>query len=65
MTFRSLKGRKTAEMGKERGTVYPCQTTMGLAVPFVLKNSKDVPENIVVKRFEETKATAYGLKKAA
>lgn len=35
------------------------------AVPIVLKSAKDVPDNIVVKRFEKTKVTAYGLKKAA
>jgi len=35
------------------------------AVPFVPKNLKDVPENIISKRFEETKVTAYRIKKAA
>jgi hypothetical protein len=35
------------------------------AVPFVLKSAKDVPDNIITKRLEATKVTAYGLKKAA
>jgi hypothetical protein len=34
------------------------------AVPLVLKTSKDVPENIMIKRFEETKVTTYRIKKA-
>jgi transposase InsO family protein len=47
------------------GSATPAMTFRDKAVPFVLKSAKDVPENIVVKRFEETKVTAYGLKKAA
>ena len=35
------------------------------AVPFVLKNSKDLPANLEIKRFKETKTTAYRVKKAA
>jgi len=46
-------------------SVTPTKVFRDKAVPIVLKNTKDVPENILVKRFEETKVTAYGLKKAA
>jgi len=35
------------------------------AVPFVLKNAKDVPTDLETKRFKETKATAYKIRKAA
>ncbi len=47
------------------GSATPATVFRDRAVPFVLKNAKDVPENIITKRFEETKVTAYGLKKAA
>jgi hypothetical protein len=33
--------------------------------PFVSKNSKDFPAHIEIKRFRETKTTAYRNKKAA
>jgi hypothetical protein len=33
-------------------------------VPLVLKTAKDVPEIIMIKHFEETKETAYRIKKA-
>ena len=47
------------------GSATPATVFQNKAVPIVLKNAKDVPENIITKRFEETKVTAYGLKKAA
>ena len=47
------------------GSATPASVFRNRAVPFVLKNAKDVPENIIIKCFEETKVTAYGLKKAA
>jgi putative transposase len=47
------------------GSATPATVFRDRAVPFVLKKAKDVPENIITKRFEETKVTAYRLKKAA
>lgn len=47
------------------GSTTPASVFRDRAVPFVLKNAKGVPENIMTKHFEETKVTAYGLKKAA
>jgi len=47
------------------GSATPADAFQNRAVPFVLKYAKDVPENIITKRFEETKVTAYRLKKAA
>ena len=47
------------------GSATPAAVFRDRAVPFVLKSAKDVPENIITKRFKETKVTAYGLKKAA
>ena len=47
------------------GSATPATVFQDKAVPIVLKNAKDVPGNIITKRFEETKVTAYGLKKAA
>jgi hypothetical protein len=47
------------------GSACPAAVFRDKAVPFVLKNAKDVPEIIITKRFEETKVTAYGLKKVA
>jgi len=47
------------------GSATPAAVFRDKAVPIVLKNAQDVPEIIITKRFEETKVTAYGLKKAA
>jgi len=47
------------------GSATPATVFRDKAVPIVLKNAKDVPEIIITKRFEETKVTAYDLKKAA
>jgi len=47
------------------GAATPAAVFRDKAVPIILKTAKDVPENIITKRFEETRVTAYGLKKAA
>jgi len=47
------------------GSATPATVFRDKAVPFVLKNAKNVPENIMTKRFEETKVTAFRIRKAA
>ena len=47
------------------GSATPAKAFQNKAVPFVPKNAKHVPDKIVIRRFEETKVTAYGLKKTA
>ncbi len=46
------------------GSATPVMAFRDKAVQLITKSAKDVPDNIVVKRFEKTKVTAYGLKKA-
>jgi hypothetical protein len=43
----------------------PAMAFQNKSVPLVSKIAKDVPKNIMIKRFEETKVTAYRLKNAA
>jgi hypothetical protein len=45
------------------GSATPTLAYLNKAVPLVPKTAKDVPENIMIKRFEETKVTAYRIKK--
>ena len=47
------------------GSATPASVFRDKAVPFVLKNSKDLPADLEIKRFLETKTMAYRLKKAA
>ena len=47
------------------GSATPTLAFQNKAVPFVPKTAKNVPGNLVVKRFKETKVTAYRMRKAA
>ena len=47
------------------GSATPAMAFQNKVVPFISKNAKNVPDNLVVKRFEETKVTAFRIKKAA
>lgn len=47
------------------GSATPAEVYLHKAVPFIPKNAKHVTENIEIKRFNETKMTAYRLKEAA
>ena len=47
------------------GSATPAMAFQNKVVPFIPKNAKNVPDNLVVKRFEETKVTAFRIKKAA
>jgi putative transposase len=47
------------------GSATPAMAFKNKAVPFILKNAKDIPANLEIKRFEEAKVTAYRIKKAA
>ena len=47
------------------GSATPATAFQKKAVPIVLKSAKNVPGNMVIKRFEETKVTAYRMKEAA
>ncbi len=47
------------------GSATPAVAFRDKTVPFITKIAKDIPEKMMVKRFEETKVTAYALKKAA
>ncbi len=47
------------------GSATPAEVFRDKAVPFVLKNAKDVPTDMETKRFQETKVTGYRIRKAA
>ena len=47
------------------GSATPGQTFQNKSVPFVMKNMKEIPADMEIKRFKETKVTAYRIKKAA
>ena len=43
----------------------PAEAFQNRAVPIVLKSSKDIPADLEIKRFSETRVTGYRIKKAA
>ena len=47
------------------GSATPDRVFHNKSVPLVWKNSKDIPADLEIKRFVETKVTGYRLKKAA
>ncbi len=47
------------------GTATPGKAFRYKAAPIVLKTAKAIPTNLEIKRFQETKVTAYRLNKAA
>jgi putative transposase len=47
------------------GSATPEMAFQNKSVPLIQKTAKDVPENIMIKHFSETKVTAYSSKKAA
>jgi hypothetical protein len=47
------------------GSATPAFAYQNKAVPLVLKNAKDVPADLEIKRFKETKKTGYRIKKAS
>jgi transposase InsO family protein len=47
------------------GSATPGQTFQNKSVPFVPKTAKDIPADLEIKRFKETKITGYRIKKAA
>ena len=47
------------------GSATPAKVFQDKVVPFVPRSSKDIPTDMEIKRFVETKTTAYRIKKAA
>jgi hypothetical protein len=47
------------------GSATPNKTFQNKSVPFIPKTAKNIPDNLEIKRFKETKVTAYRIKKAA
>ncbi|NQU65777.1 MAG: transposase [SAR324 cluster bacterium] len=47
------------------GSATPADAFQNRAVPFVLKHAKDVPADLEIKSFQETRVTGYRIRKAA